>query len=127
LDTLAGLYVLVVDASCDRRSVLPSLLRYGGALVNAVDSAAGALELMRLVKPDLLVVALGVSASDARELIAAVRALKPERGGMVPAIAIGSDPSRADEARAHGFDAFLAQPVDRAELARLAARLIPPR
>jgi CheY-like chemotaxis protein len=46
---------------------------------------------------------------------------------MVPAIAIGSDPSRADETRAHGFDAFLAQPVDRAELARLAARLIPPR
>ena len=127
MDTLAGLYVLVVDTGRDRRSVLPSLLRYGGALVNAADSAATALDLMRLVKPDLLVVDLSVSASDAWELIAAVRALKPERGGMVPAIAIGGDPSHADEARAHGFDAFLAQPVDRAELARLGARLILPR
>ena len=127
MDTLAGLYVLVVDTGRDRRSVLPSLLRYGGALVNAVQSAAEALDLMRLVKPDLLVVELGVSPSDAWELIAAVRALKPERGGMVPAIAIGSNPSHADEARAHGYDAFLTQPVDRAELARLAARLIPAR
>jgi CheY-like chemotaxis protein len=124
LDTLTGLYVLVVDPHPEPRRVLSSLLRYGGALVTAVDSVTAALETMRLVKPDLVVVDLGVSGSAGWDLIAALRALKPERGGMVPVIAIGNSPDLGDDARARGFDGFLVQPVDRPTLAQLAMRLV---
>ena len=81
---------------------------------------------MRVVKPDLIVVDLGVSGDGAWDLIAALRALKPEGGGMAPAIAVGTAPDEGEEARARGFDGFLTHPVDRAEVARLAARLILP-
>jgi CheY-like chemotaxis protein len=126
LDTLTGLYVLVVEAHPEPRRVLSSLLRYSGALVSAADSVTSALETMRLVRPDLLVVDLGVAGTAAWDLIAALRALKPERGGTVPVIAIGSAPEQGDEARARGFDGFLSQPIDRAALGQLARRLILP-
>jgi hypothetical protein len=74
---------------------------------------------MRLVKPDLLVVDLRVPGSGAWVLIAALRALKPERGGMVPAIAIGRSLSDGDHW-------LRDEPVEPAEPARLATRLVRP-
>jgi hypothetical protein len=57
-------------------------------------------------------------------LIRRVRALKPEAGGVVPAVAVGSRGEDRDTAVAAGFDAHLAKPIQAWALCRLVATLI---
>jgi hypothetical protein len=76
---------------------------------------------MRQVKPDVLVVAL--SDDEDFHFIRQVRALKPEDGGVVPAIAITHDVDD-DLARARGYQALLRLPLDPWELCRLVSSLM---
>src|SRR5438477_12912206 len=89
VDSLSGTYVLVVDPEKERRVLLSGILRYCGALVTPVDSSAAALAVMELLRPDVLVVDFTEPETCALALIRSVRALKPDEGGMVPAIAVG--------------------------------------
>lgn len=124
VDSLRGVHVLVVDDDRDSRDLVVAILQYCGALVTAVARAAEALDVMRQVKPDVLVVDLGISVVEADRLLRSVRGLKPEDGGTVPAIAYGGqaraerrDPAAAD------FDAYVAKPVNPWELCRLITSL----
>jgi CheY-like chemotaxis protein len=125
VDSLRGVHVLVVDDEPDGRDLLTAILQYGGALVIAVGSAGEALDHMRLVKPDVLVADIAMPEHDGYWLIGAVRSLKPEDGGVVPAIAVSGRvrPANADAARTAGFDAFLTKPLDPWELCRVIAQL----
>ncbi|HEU4368281.1 MAG TPA: hypothetical protein VFV05_08670 [Methylomirabilota bacterium] len=122
VDSLRGVWMLVVDRDPDGRRTLVEILSYCGALVTPLASAADALRLMRQVKPDLLLVAL--LAGDDFDFIRRVRALKPEDGGVVPAIAIGAGDAVADLARARGFQAYVRTPLDPWGLCRLASSLM---
>ena len=84
-------------------------------------SAADALGVMRKVKPDVLIVALADDADFG--FIRRVRGLKPEDGGVLPAIAIAHD---VDEglARSRGYQACLRLPLDPWELCRLVSSLM---
>jgi CheY-like chemotaxis protein len=101
-------------------------LRERGADVILVGSAGAALATVIGVSPDLLVLDFGLRARDALGLVRAVRSLSPEKGGQVPAIALGAIPLAGEpllawrEAR---FQAHLFKPFDPAELAALAQRL----
>src|SRR2546426_5028459 len=55
VDSLNGLHVLVVDRDADGREIVAAILRYCGALVTEVASAAEALEVMQVVKANVLV------------------------------------------------------------------------
>jgi CheY-like chemotaxis protein len=83
--------------------------------------AADALGVMRQVKPDVLIVAL--PEDDDVAFIRQVRSLKPEDGGVVPAIAIARDVDD-DLARARGYQASLRTPLDPWELCRLVSSLM---
>ena len=119
VDSLRGVHVLVVDHEAECRELLSDVLHYCGALVTAVDSAEGALEVMALIKPDVLVTDL-IGDKDGHWLIRQVRSLKPEDGGVVPVIAV-SDAAHLARAGAAGFVACLAKPIDPWQLCRVIA------
>jgi CheY-like chemotaxis protein len=113
VDSLRGMWVLLIDDERSSRELLTDILEHCGALVTAVGSAEGALGVMRHVKPDVLVTSLFHSHRDAQWLIKEVRARKPEEGGVIPAIVI----SRAEPTA--GFEGHLVHPFDPWELCRL--------
>src|SRR4030095_15449655 len=58
VDSLRGVWILVVDSNPRGRETLREILTYCGALVTPIASVNDALGVMRQVKPDMLVVAL---------------------------------------------------------------------
>jgi CheY-like chemotaxis protein len=119
---LEGLRVLVVDDEARLRDMLGEMLGCCGAAVTAVGSAAEALRMMPELRPDVLLSDLSMPERDGYALIRAVRALAPERGGRVPAVAVSGDTDgeTGQRARTAGFDHYLEKPVD---LHRLVATL----
>lgn len=113
VESLRGMWVLLVDDDRSSRELLTDILEHCGALVTAVASAETALGVMHHVKPDVLVTSLVHSHRDAKWFIKEVRARKPEEGGMIPAIII------AASGPGTGFDGHLVQPFDPWELCRL--------
>lgn len=123
-DALSGAYALVVDAEKERRVLVSGILRYCGALVTAVETPDEALAVMRLLKPDVVVVDFSPPHDAAVDFIAQVRALAAEDGGTVPVIAVGLDAATADVTRAHGFDIHLARPLEPWTLCRTVGDLL---
>jgi CheY-like chemotaxis protein len=121
VDSLRGVWILVVDGNPRGRATLVEILTYCGALVTPMGSVEDALSVMRQVKPDVLIVAL-LDADDFA-FIRQVRGLKPEEGGVVPAISIARDVDD-DLARSRGFQAHLRTPLDPWELCRLVSSLM---
>ena len=122
VDSLRGVWILVVDSDPHGRRTLLEILSYCGALVTPLASVEDALSVMRQVKPDLLIVAL--LEGDDFDFIRRVRALKPEDGGVVPAIGIGAADALDDVARARGFQAYMRTPLDPWGLCRLVSSLM---
>jgi CheY-like chemotaxis protein len=121
VDSLRGVLVLVVDSHPRGRETLREILSYCGALVTPTASVLEAAAVMRQIKPDVLIVAL--PEDDDVAFIRDVRNLKPEDGGVVPAIAIARD-ADDDLARSRGYQASLRTPLDPWELCRLVSRLM---
>jgi CheY-like chemotaxis protein len=121
VDSLRGVCILVVDGNPRGRATLMEILTYCGALVTPMGSAEDALSVMRQVKPDVLIVML--LDDDDFAFIRQVRGLKPEEGGVIPAIAIARDVDD-DLARSRGFQAYLRTPLDPWELCRLVSSLM---
>ena len=67
----------------------------------------------------------GMRGEDGYTLIRRVRALPPERGGLVPAVAVTAYAAGSDSVRAlgAGFQLHVAKPFDPIELARIVHRL----
>ncbi len=126
LASLAGVRVLVVDDEPDSRDMLAFFLRGCGAEVRTAASAAAARAALAAERPDVVVSDIGMPGEDGYELVRRLRALPPEEGGEVPAIALTAHARGDDRIRAlgAGFQAHLAKPVDPTELALVAARLL---
>ena len=124
-DTLKGIHVLLVEDDNDSRALLETVLRYCGALVTAVASASEAVHTLQRVKPDVLLSDISMPHQDGYWLIREVRALPPERGGGMPAIAVTAlgHPHDVGRTLAAGFQGHLRKPVDPWELARTIASL----
>jgi CheY-like chemotaxis protein len=121
VDSLRGVWALVVAADPAARRALADILAYCGALVTPIARGDDAFGVMRQIKPDVLVVALPDAESQA--FVRRVRQLKPEDGGVVPAVAFarGGD---EDLARSRGFQAFLPTPLDPWKLCRVVSNLM---
>ena len=123
VDSLVGVHALVVDADQECRQLLSSILRYCGALVTTTASSREALKVMNVVKCDVLIVEIVLPGESGVELIRRVRALKPEDGGVVRAIALSRDADR-DDALTAGFDAHLTKPIEPWAMCRLVSTLV---
>ena len=92
-------------------------------MVSALD-ADQAMQSLRSM-PDLLISDLAMPRIDGYELIRNIRALPPERGGMIPAIALSAWVATEAQHQAieSGFQIFLSKPYDPNELLGLVSRL----
>jgi CheY-like chemotaxis protein len=126
---LRGLSVLVVDDAPDTLRMLATLLGEAGAHVHSAESARAALALLMQQRPDVLISDLAMPGEDGFSLIAKVRALPPELGGEIPAIALTAHVRLADRARAlaAGFQMFIAKPLEPRELLSVITDLAQPR
>ena len=117
--------MLVVDDEPDARSLVQRLLEDCDADVRTAGSAAEALEMVKAQPPEVLVSDIGMPGEDGYSLIRQVRALGPERGGDVPAVALTAYARSEDRMKAlkAGFQMHVAKPVEPAELVTVVAVL----
>ena len=129
LINLAGRRILVVDDEADARDLLAQIFSQAGADVTVVASADEALATLRRWRPDVLVSDIGMPGDDGYALIRKVRALGPEEGSQVRALALTAYARSEDRALAleAGFHTHVAKPVDPLELTALIAGLAPER
>ena len=123
---LYGLKILVVDDDVDTRELIEWVLKRVGAEVTSVGSAREALEALERDKPHLLVSDLAMPQEDGYALLRKIRALPPERGGRIPAIALTAHSlvqDRLQSLRA-GFQSHVPKPVVPEELVEVVASVI---
>ena len=122
---LNGLRILVVDDEADTRTLIASIFRTCAAKITEVSSVREALEKLETDKFDVLVSDIGMPEHDGYELIKHVRALPPEKGGRIPAVALTAYARVEDRMRAlnAGFQMHVPKPVEPAELLTIVASL----
>jgi CheY-like chemotaxis protein len=121
--SLAGVRILLVDDDELVRDALHDYFTACGAAVVRAASARAGLRAFMQAPPDVLVSDLRMPGDDGFWLIAAIRALPPEQGGRVPALAVTGDLNAAADALAAGFQAVHGKPARLPDLAMLIARL----
>jgi CheY-like chemotaxis protein/anti-sigma regulatory factor (Ser/Thr protein kinase) len=124
--SLPGVHVLIVEDEADARDLLVAVLQRAGADVFAVASSIEALRTLNQWQAEILVSDIGLPDEDGYALIHKVRALDPDHGGTIPAIALTANARMEDRARAlaAGFQRHMAKPVDPAELTRAIAQIV---
>jgi len=123
---LYGLKILVVDDDVDTRELIEWVLKRVGAEVTSVGSAREALEVLEREKPQILVSDIAMPEEDGYSLLKKIRALPPERGGRIPAIALTAHSlvqDRLQSLRA-GFQSHVPKPVVPEELVEVVASVI---
>jgi two-component system CheB/CheR fusion protein len=122
---LAGVRVLVVEDHDDTREFIATVLGEYGAEVTTATSARTAVAAFERAKPHVLVSDIAMPGEHGYSLIQTVRALPPEHGGRVPALALTDyvRPEDREGVLAAGFNQHLAKPVDPINLASAVARL----
>ena len=123
---LYGLKILVVDDDVDTRELIEWVLKRVGAEVTSVGSAREALEVLEREKPHVLVSDIAMPQEDGYALLKKIRALPPERGGRIPAIALTAHSlvqDRLQSLRA-GFQSHVPKPVVPEELVEVVASIV---
>jgi signal transduction histidine kinase len=123
---LTGLAILVVDDDPDTCDLLSTVLGYYGAEVRTASSAEEALRLVDARPPHVLVSDIAMPGVDGYELVRRLRTLEKERGWRLAALALTAHARASDTEQAFlaGFDAYIAKPVEPAELAQSIAKLV---
>lgn len=125
LPRLEGTRVVVADDAPIIRELLSVILEEYGAGVTSVSTAEAAFEVVRRERPDVLISDLEMPGKGGYWLIGQVRALAPERGGMIPAAALTGlhGPAHRASALRAGFQCHLEKPVDLHTLVAVVASL----
>lgn len=115
--------LLVEDDATNRKLVRVVLGKQHYRIIEA-SSAAEAMEQLRRVKPDLLLLDIRLGEGSGLDVIGAVRA--DRTFDDVPAVAITAQAMKNDEQRflAAGFDGYLSKPVDTRYLPEVVERFI---
>src|SRR4030095_10293462 len=119
---------LVVDDEADARDLLAIRFQHYGAEVVTAESVEAAMEILAQegTRPDLIVSDIAMPGEDGYGLMRRVRALAPEQGGRIPAIAVTAYSRTKDRMRAMaaGFQKYMLKPVNAAELAHAISGLV---
>jgi len=123
---LEGLRILVVDDHADTRDMLTVILEMSGAEVRTSSAAAGAFEILKEWKPDLLVSDIGMPGEDGYDLVRKVRSLDKEQGGNTPALALTGYASNeeGEKALSAGFQIHMAKPIEPSSLVNTITGLV---
>jgi CheY-like chemotaxis protein len=119
---LAAIRILVVEDDDDTRELVRVTLENAGASVDAVASAREARREIEADAPDVLISDIRMPEEDGYSLIRSLRTA----GNETPAIALTALARRedAEEARAAGFQAHIAKPVDSTGLIDAVASIV---
>jgi signal transduction histidine kinase/ActR/RegA family two-component response regulator len=122
---LTGVRALVVDDDPDARELIDSVLAGVAAIPATAGSATEALALFADRAFDVVISDIGMPERDGYQLMRAIRALPPERGGRTPAIAVTAFARSEDRMRAllAGYQVHLAKPIEPHELVVTVASL----
>ena len=125
-DFLSGIHVLVAEDNEDTRELLEVVLTHAAARVTSASDGTAALEAIRRLLPDILVADLAMPRKDGFWLIEQVRALPPDAGGRIPAVAVSAlvAPPDIERAKALGYTEHVSKPADPGQLAALIAELV---
>ncbi|PPS40985.1 PAS domain S-box protein [Chroococcidiopsis sp. TS-821] len=113
-EQLTGIRVLVVDDDADMREVVSFVLKQSGAEVISVANATAALATLASFQPEILLSDIGMPEIDGYMLMRKVRALSPEQGGHILAIALTAYAAEFDQKQAlqAGFQRHLTKPIE---------------
>ena len=124
---LPNIRIVIVDDHSDTRNLLRSFLEHCGAQPTVASNGQEALEVIRKVRPDLLISDLDMSYKDGYELMEKVQNLEEEIGSL-PSIACSAYARAQDRARARkaGFTALVEKPVDLDQLITTILKVVNP-
>lgn len=124
--SLEGARILMVDDDADTREMVQVMLEQFGADVVTAASADEALSKLQPGRYDAILADIGMAEVSGYEFIARVRALGPEKGGDVPAIAITGYARKEERLQAitSGFQNHLSKPIEPGELVGAIATII---
>ena len=124
--SLAGLRVLIVEDEADSRELLSAVLSRCGAETSTATSCQDALAAIGsgAKLPDVVVSDLGMAEQDGYDMIRMLRALPPDKGGQIPAVAVTGyvNPGDRQRALAAGYSSHVAKPIDPRTVAGAVAR-----
>jgi CheY-like chemotaxis protein/two-component sensor histidine kinase len=123
---LTGIRILVVDDDTDSREFFAFALEQLGAQVSTVTSAGEVIATLARLQPNILLSDIGMPDMDGYMLIRQIRAMPPEQGGQILAIALTAYAGEIDrqQALAAGFQHHLAKPVEPDELVKVILNLL---
>ncbi len=122
---LEGRTVLVVDDNEDSRNVLRAILEAHGARVSTADSVHEARHALARELPDVLITDLAMPVEDGFGLLDYCRHHADPQFQALPILALtayGTQQAQ-DRVLAAGFDAYLAKPVEPAEVGKVVKAL----
>jgi PAS domain S-box-containing protein len=125
---LSSIKILVVDDETDTRELVAFVLEQQGAQVITATSAHEALLVLSQAKPDVLLSDIGMPEMDGYMLIQQVRALAPNQGGQIPAIALTAYAGDTNQQQviAAGFQKHISKPIEPEKLVQAIAHLVHP-
>lgn len=123
---LSGVQILLADDDTDTREFVAFLLEQAGARVVTSKTASEAFAILMRSQPDVLVSDIGMPDMDGYMLMQQVRALLPEQGGQIPAIALTAYAGDFNQQQAlqAGFQHHISKPVEPDILLRAIVNLI---
>jgi hypothetical protein len=127
-DSLAGVHVLVIAGDPRARELLTAVLRYCDAAVTPAGTAAEALRRIEDVLPNVVVADVVRPGDESLQLVTHLRRRPPERGGLVPAVALAPREGGVERAGAFaaGFQEHLLKPFTPWALCRAVSDLAQP-
>ena len=120
-DGVAPLRMLLVDDNVDAVHTLQLFLRSAGHHVEVAYSATDALELAKVMAPDVCLLDIGLPDFDGNELARRLRQLPQAAGSTLIAMTGYGRQQDRDASMAAGFDHYLVKPVNTAQLGDILA------
>ena len=121
-----GLRVLLLDDEEDTLELLSAALARSGVEVRSQTSVRAALEVLKGWKPDVIVSDIAMPGEDGYSFIRKLRALPPEDGGTIPAVALTAYVGIRERTQvlSSGFQLYVPKPVEASELLSTLASLV---
>jgi CheY-like chemotaxis protein len=107
---LSPLRVLVIEDNADMRTLVQTMLTGEGHRVEVADGGASGLDLARSVRPDVVLVDIGLPDLDGYEVGRQIRAILDPSVRLIAVTGYGQAQDR-QRSREVGFDAHLVKPV----------------
>ena len=104
--------ILYVEDNPDNRMLVRRILGAEGYTVHEADSATKAFEVLKTLRPDLILMDINMPEMDGYTLTARIRALP--NMGMVPIVALTANVMKGDRERSleAGCDGYIQKPID---------------